>query len=66
MKKKEYDIKFLRTEILENMLNNNPLAIRLVTSNLPKNKNLQTLGISSNLFEILTQALKLTQGLILI
>ena len=30
------------------------------------NKNLQTLGISSNLFEILTQALKLTQGLILI
>ena len=29
-------------------------------------KNLQTLGISSNLFEILTQALKLTQGLILI
>ncbi|PUE65499.1 GspE/PulE family protein [Arcobacter caeni] len=30
------------------------------------NKNLQTLGISSNLFEILIQALKLTQGLILI
>ena len=30
------------------------------------NKNLQTLGISLNLFEILTQALKLTQGLILI
>lgn len=30
------------------------------------NKNLQTLGISLNLFELLTQALKLTQGLILI
>ncbi|MBY0541631.1 MAG: GspE/PulE family protein [Campylobacterales bacterium] len=30
------------------------------------NKNLQTLGISLNLFELLSQALKLTQGLILI
>jgi general secretion pathway protein E len=30
------------------------------------NKNLQTLGLSSNLLEILLQALKLTQGLILI
>lgn len=40
---KKYDNKFLRIEILENMLNNNPLAIKLVTSNLPKNKNLLTL-----------------------
>lgn len=40
---KKYDSKFLRTEILENMLNNNPLAIKLVTSNLPKNKDLKDL-----------------------
>lgn len=54
MKKKEYDIKFLRTEILENMLNNNPLAIRLVTSNLPKNKNLKTLKneLENNFFDL--------------
>jgi ABC-type dipeptide/oligopeptide/nickel transport system ATPase subunit len=40
---KKYDKIFLRAEILENMLNNNPLAIKLVTANLPKNKNLKLL-----------------------
>ena len=51
---KKYDSKFLRTEILENMLNNNPLAIKLVTSNLPKNKNLQTLKneLDNDFFDI--------------
>ncbi len=51
---KKYDNKFLRTEILENILNNNPLAIKLVTSNLPKNKNLQTLKneLENNFFNL--------------
>lgn len=51
---KKYDSKFLRTEILENMLNNNPLAIKLVTSNLPRNKNLQNLKdeLDNNFFDI--------------
>lgn len=51
---KKNDSKFLRTEILENMLNNNPLAIKLVTSNLPKNKNLQTLKneLDNDFFDI--------------
>lgn len=51
---KKYDSKFLRIEILENMLNNNPLAIKLVTSNLPKNKNLQNLKdeLDNNFFDI--------------
>ncbi|AGR77638.1 hypothetical protein A7H1H_1349 [Aliarcobacter butzleri 7h1h] len=40
---KKYDSKFLRIEILENMLNNNPLAIKLVTSNLLTNKDLRKL-----------------------
>ena len=36
------------------MLNNNPLAIRLVTSNLPKNKNLKTLKneLENNFFDL--------------
>lgn len=51
---KKYDSKFLRAEILENMLNNNPLAIKLVTSNLPKNKNLQNLKdeLDNDFFDI--------------
>lgn len=51
---KKYDSKFLRTEILENMLNNNPLAIKLVTSNLPRNKNLQNLKdeLDNDFFDI--------------
>lgn len=40
---RKYDSKFLRTEILENMLNNNPLAIKLVTSNMLTNKDLRKL-----------------------
>ncbi|WP_417326575.1 TIR domain-containing protein [Halarcobacter sp.] len=40
---KNYDEKFLRSEILENMLNKNPLAIKLVTKNLPKGKELRYL-----------------------
>ena len=36
------------------MLNNNPLAIKLVTSNLPKNKNLQSLKneLDNDFFDI--------------
>ncbi len=40
---KKYDKKLLRREILENYLNNNPLAIKLVTKNLPKGKDLNNL-----------------------
>lgn len=51
---KKYDSKFLRTEILENMLNNNPLAIKLVTSNLPTNKDLKKLKaeLDNDFFDI--------------
>ena len=54
---KKYDNKFLRTEILENMLNNNPLAIKLVTNNLPKNKNLENLKneLEDDFFEITSE-----------
>lgn len=41
---KEYDKKLLRIDILENLLNKNPLAIKLITTNyLSKNKNLAIL-----------------------
>lgn len=54
---KNYDTKFLRIEILENMLNNNPLAIKLVTKNLPKNKNLKILKeeLDNSFFDIATE-----------
>lgn len=57
---KNCDNKFLRTEILENILNNNPLAIKLVTSNLPKNKNLQTLKneLEKNFFDLTSKDLE--------
>jgi len=42
-KVQKYDRKILRTEILENLLNKNPLAIKLVTKNLPKGKSLDIL-----------------------
>lgn len=53
---KNYDTKFLRGEILENMLNNNPLAIKLVTKNLPKNKDLKILKdeLDNSFFDITT------------
>lgn len=54
---KSYDSKFLRIEILENMLNNNPLAIKLVTKNLPKNKDLKILKkeLDNSFFDITTE-----------
>ena len=39
----KYDEKVLRTDILENLLNNNPLAIKIITKNLPKHKNIRSL-----------------------
>ncbi|MHB9015961.1 MAG: SIR2 family NAD-dependent protein deacylase [Sulfurovum sp.] len=49
-----YDKKVLRSEILEGYLDNNPLAIKLVTKNLPKGKNLSILKeeLSKSFFEI--------------
>lgn len=35
--------KFLREDIIENLLDNNPLAITLITKNLPKSKSLEAL-----------------------
>ena len=40
---RESDRKILRESILENLLNNNPLAIKIVTSNIPQGKDLLTL-----------------------
>ncbi len=40
---KNYDRKFLRVSILEEMLDNNPLAIKIVSNNIPKGKNLKNL-----------------------
>jgi len=37
------DQKFLRTEILEELLNNNPLAIKIIAKNLPRSKELKHL-----------------------
>ncbi|MQR95477.1 SIR2 family protein [Fictibacillus phosphorivorans] len=37
---REKEIKVLRSDILENLLNNNPLAIKIITSNIPKSKNM--------------------------
>ncbi|MBK8806831.1 MAG: restriction endonuclease [Bacteroidales bacterium] len=34
------DENILRTDIIENLLNNNPLAIKLITSNIPNNKDI--------------------------
>lgn len=49
----EYDQKVLRTEILENLLNNNPLAIKLVTKNAVPGKNLDAFyqDLQENFFE---------------
>lgn len=37
------EVDLLRQDILENLLNNNPLAIKLITGNMPKGKNLHAL-----------------------
>lgn len=37
------DMKILKSDIIENLLNKNPLAIRIVTANLPKGKNIRIL-----------------------
>jgi SIR2-like domain/NB-ARC domain len=46
------DMTLLRQEILENLLDNNPLAIRLITGNMPKGKSFNALKeeLESNLF----------------
>ncbi|MEK4014875.1 SIR2 family protein [Peribacillus sp. FSL M8-0224] len=54
---KESDRKILRESILENLLNNNPLAIKIVTSNIPYGKNLLTLkkDLEKDFFDATTQ-----------
>jgi hypothetical protein len=37
------EISFLRSEIIENLLDNNPLAIKLITKNIPKGKSFKKL-----------------------
>ena len=41
----ESEYKILRVDILENLLNNNPLAIKIITANLPKAKNMLALKV---------------------
>ncbi|WP_157729310.1 SIR2 family protein [Tumebacillus algifaecis] len=36
----EIDMRILRADILENLLNNNPLAIKIIAKNIPKTKNM--------------------------
>ncbi len=54
------DRKFFRDEILENLLNNNPLAIKLITNNLPSGKNIYTLKeeLEKNFFEVTNEELE--------
>jgi hypothetical protein len=49
---KESDDRLLRNDICENLLNNNPLAIKLVAKGLPMNKNLNVLKgeLEENIF----------------
>lgn len=56
-KKKKYNKKQLRIEILENFLNNNPLAITIVANNLSKSKNTQQIKkeLEDNFNEITTK-----------
>lgn len=53
-KSSEQDEKLLRSEILENLLNNNPLAIKIITKNLPQNKEINFLKkeLEENFFTI--------------
>ncbi|MGY0210583.1 hypothetical protein, partial [Bacillus cereus] len=39
----EIDISILKEEILEKLLNNNPLAIKIITKNIPKNMKMMSL-----------------------
>ncbi|WP_454862276.1 SIR2 family protein [Peribacillus frigoritolerans] len=39
----EFDMRILRSDIIENLLNNNPLAIKIITSNIPKLKSMELL-----------------------
>ena len=54
---RESDRKILRESILENLLNNNPLAIKIVTSNIPAGKDLVTLkkDLEKDFFDATTQ-----------
>ncbi len=51
---KKEDIKILRRKVLEEYLNNSPLAIKLVTKNLPRGKNVESLikELHENFFDI--------------
>jgi hypothetical protein len=44
----EEELKILRNDILEDLLNNNPLAIKLITGNTPKSKGIRELKIDLN------------------
>ncbi|WP_019867460.1 metallophosphoesterase [Methylovulum miyakonense] len=54
----EPDQKFLREEILETLLDNNPLAIKIITDNLPKGKDFAALKqeLEADIFQKLTDA----------
>ena len=41
----DVDTKLLREDIIENLLDNNPLAIKLVTANMPQGKSLESLKV---------------------
>lgn len=51
------DKKLLRTEILENLLNNNPLAIKIIVKNLPRHKDLNRLKeeLEEHFFEMTSE-----------
>ncbi|WP_136607483.1 SIR2 family protein [Paenibacillus dokdonensis] len=50
----EFDTKILKEEILDKLLNNNPLAIKLITKNIPKTKSMTQLKneLETNFFTI--------------
>ncbi|OAI08883.1 hypothetical protein A1353_04735 [Methylomonas methanica] len=52
------DVELLRQDILENLLNNNPLAIKLITRNMPQGKSLRALKeeLETNLFSKISEA----------
>lgn len=54
---KRYDRKLLRTSILEDLLDNNPLAIKLITKHLPKGKPLDSLReeLEDSFFDITSE-----------
>jgi hypothetical protein len=51
------EVELLRQDILEKLLDNNPLAIKLITGNMPKGKSLRTLKeeLETNLFSKISE-----------